>query len=137
MALASAIRRYLKKVVLEHGWPKGPINAVAIVNQSVLYARDVKTSGFKMALQSSTEAGSVAGPDIREYSSHSVKKLFDSPTNSLSLPIKPEPVCRQHFRRSREGGEIRARARARPRSYTVMRREKPDAEAEARRILRL
>lgn len=63
----------------------------AIVNQSVLYARDVKTSGFKMALQSSSKAGDVAGPDIREYSSHSVKKLFDSPTNSLRLPIKPEP----------------------------------------------
>jgi len=63
----------------------------AILNQSVLYARDVKTSGFKMALQSSTQGGNVAGPDIGEYTSSSAKHLFDSPTNALRLPIKPEP----------------------------------------------
>ncbi|MGE5607676.1 MAG: glycosyl hydrolase family 28-related protein [Bacillota bacterium] len=69
------------------GNPDGP----AILNESVLYARDVKTQGFKMALQSSTKAGNIAGADIDEYSSHEVKKLFDAPDRSLRLPIQPEP----------------------------------------------
>jgi len=63
----------------------------AILNQSVLYARDVKTKGFKQALESSTKDANANGPDLGEYASGSVKQLFDSPTNSLSLPIKPEP----------------------------------------------
>ena len=69
------------------GSPEQP----AILNQSVLYARDVKTSGFKMALQSSAKGGNVSGPDIGEYASGSGKHLFDSPTNALGLPIKSEP----------------------------------------------
>jgi len=63
----------------------------AILNQSVLYARDVKTSGFKMAVQSSTPGGDGTGPNISEYSSGPVKNLFESSTNILRLPIKPEP----------------------------------------------
>lgn len=63
----------------------------AIVNHSVLYARDVRTTGFKMAVESSTKNGNVAGPDINEYLSGSVKHLFDASTNALKLTIKPEP----------------------------------------------
>lgn len=61
----------------------------AILNQSVLYARDVKTSGFKMAVE--TKSGNVTGPEIKEYISSPVKHLFESSTNALKLPIKAEP----------------------------------------------
>jgi len=63
----------------------------AILNQSVLYARDVKTQGFKKAIQGSGKGISVEGADISEFSSHRVKKLFDAPATSLNLPIKAEP----------------------------------------------
>jgi hypothetical protein len=69
------------------GNPDGP----AILNTSVLYARDVKTKGFRAAIESKTPGGSIAGPDVPEYLSHEVKHLFDSPPRSLALPIKPEP----------------------------------------------
>jgi len=69
------------------GSPEQP----AILNQSVLYARDVKTRGFKMALQSSAKGGNMSGPAIGEYASGSVKHLFDSPSKALQLAIKPEP----------------------------------------------
>jgi hypothetical protein len=71
------------------GKPDGP----AISNNAVLYARNVRTAGFKMALESTTPGGSVAAPEIKEYSSHPVKRLFsDAPDHAIALPIKPEPV---------------------------------------------
>lgn len=65
----------------------------AIYNTSVLYARDVHTEGFRMAIESTTPGGSVQGPDVDEYLSHPPKKLFeDSRDQALRLPIKREPV---------------------------------------------
>ena len=63
----------------------------AILNRSVLYARDVKTSGYRMALESTTPGGNVSGSVIEEYVSNGAKHLFDAPSESLKLPIKPEP----------------------------------------------
>jgi hypothetical protein len=64
----------------------------AIINSSVLYARDVTSRGFKQVLNSTTPGGSVAGTGLREYLSHPAKKLFaDAPDTSLHLPIKREP----------------------------------------------
>lgn len=69
----------------------GGANGAAIVNQSVLYARNVRTQGYKTAIESSTPGGSVAGPHVAEYTSHEPKHLFDAPARALALPIKPEP----------------------------------------------
>lgn len=65
----------------------------AIDNRSVLYARDVKTSGFKAALRSAKKdsTNDWAGPDITEFTSSKTKQLFDGPTNTLRLAIKREP----------------------------------------------
>jgi len=64
----------------------------AILNESVLYARDVKTRGFTTAIASKSPAGDAAGPDVAEYISHPVKRLFDdSPGTSLGLEIRHEP----------------------------------------------
>ena len=70
------------------GNPKGP----AIVNRSLVYARSVKTKGFAMALQNEDATKNISGPDIAEYSSGGVKKLFDGPESALRLPIKREPA---------------------------------------------
>lgn len=71
------------------GSPRGP----AIRVQGHLYARNVKTRGFGSAIESSTPGGNVAGPDVGEYLSHPVRKMFpDSADRPIRLPIKPEPA---------------------------------------------
>jgi hypothetical protein len=69
------------------GNPDGP----AILNKSVLYARNLKTQGFKMAVESTTPGGNAAAADIVEHLSQEAKFLFDAPPRALALPIKPEP----------------------------------------------
>jgi hypothetical protein len=64
----------------------------AIYNEGVLYARDVKTRGFSMALRSKTPGGDVATSDVTEYVSHEVKSAFDdSVPASLGLSVRREP----------------------------------------------
>lgn len=64
----------------------------AITNTSVLYARNVTSSGFKQVLHSTTAGGSVAGAKLDEYLSHPAKRLFtNAPERALKLPIRPEP----------------------------------------------
>jgi hypothetical protein len=64
----------------------------AIHNRSILYARNVQTSGYQRAIRGETEGGDVTGPNVNEYLSHSAKTLFDAPATSLGLPIKAEPL---------------------------------------------
>lgn len=65
----------------------------AITNTSVLYARDVTTTGFARALDSSTPGGNVAATRVQEYLSHPVQRLFEgAPAGGLRLPIQPEPA---------------------------------------------
>jgi hypothetical protein len=72
-----------------NGDPNGP----AILNEGVLYARDITVSGFKMAIRSKTPGGDVVGPKVFEYVSHEVKRLFDeAPPRAIKLPIKREPT---------------------------------------------
>jgi hypothetical protein len=64
----------------------------AIINDGILYARDVQATGYSRVLISRTERGDVAADRIDEYLSHARKSLFDTaPEQSLGLPIKPEP----------------------------------------------
>jgi len=71
------------------GDPSGP----AIENTSILYARNVQTTGYKQVLSSTTEQGSVEGNRFDEYHSHGSKKLFDdAPDSALRLSIKPTPI---------------------------------------------
>lgn len=70
----------------------GDGKSAAIINKGKLYARDVKTSGFARAIESSGSGGTVDGTDIGEFSSSKVRRLFDdAPDVSLSLPIQREP----------------------------------------------
>jgi hypothetical protein len=64
----------------------------AITNKSILYARNIQTKGFKLAIESRSPNGNVAGPNVNEYLSHPAHRAFDAPERGLALPIKPEPV---------------------------------------------
>jgi hypothetical protein len=69
----------------------GNAEGPAVRNTSVLYARDVQTTGFGSALASTTPGGDVSGPDIAEYSSHEARRLFEAPSPAPRLAIQSEP----------------------------------------------
>jgi hypothetical protein len=68
----------------------------AILNERSMYVRDIRTSGYQMAIRHNdkgrgNEPG-VQGPDVPEWQSHHVvMTLFDTPARSLRLPIKEVP----------------------------------------------
>lgn len=64
----------------------------AVVNKSVLYARGLKTKGFKGAIASNSPSGDVAGPDVAEYTSHPPRQQFDNKPGGLRLAAKREPA---------------------------------------------
>ena len=64
----------------------------AITNNSTLFARNIKTSGYKIAIENNkgTRKNS-AGVTVQEFVSHPVQNLFTTPLKSLNLPIKDTP----------------------------------------------
>ena len=68
--------------------PKSP----AILNKSIVYARNITTKGFTMALQNEDAAKNITSADILEYGSGTVKKLYDAPDKVPALPIRREPA---------------------------------------------
>ncbi|MCC7491157.1 MAG: glycoside hydrolase family 55 protein [Fimbriimonadaceae bacterium] len=69
----------------------GSADRAAIENSSIVYARDVQTSGFKQAVASKSPGGDVAGPNLDEYVSHPEKRLFAGRPGALRLPIRQAP----------------------------------------------
>lgn len=64
----------------------------AIVNEGGLYARDVRTSGYRMAIDGHAGTGrSVAAASVDEFVSHPPLALFPSPDAALHLPIEETP----------------------------------------------
>lgn len=82
--------------IVEGRFVKGDPNGPAILNQGVLYARDITVSGFKLAIKSEPLKGEpryAAGPKVAEFVSHDVKRLFnEAPLQAMRLPIKREPI---------------------------------------------
>lgn len=64
----------------------------AIQNAGTLYARNISRTGYKVSILS-TEGLSinVDNENIREYNSHALFRQFDSPVNSLNLPVEDMP----------------------------------------------
>jgi hypothetical protein len=70
----------------------GGSNRSAIVNENTLFARNISTGGYGMAIQSSAgNKTNAAGPTVKEYCSHNTYSLFPSPGQSLNLPIEQTP----------------------------------------------
>jgi hypothetical protein len=68
-------------------------NAPAILNEAGLFARNVKTAGYKQAIQNSAGTGkSPAGTSVDEWVSHPLHTRFEgTPPRSLNLPVKETP----------------------------------------------
>lgn len=64
----------------------------AIIASADIFARNVKTSGYKMAIDGSRGSGrSETGPEVAEFSSKPPMMLFPSPGKSLNLPVRETP----------------------------------------------
>ncbi|MGA7935837.1 MAG: glycosyl hydrolase family 28-related protein [Kovacikia sp.] len=61
----------------------------AIENGDRLLARNIITSGYRVAIESGRNA--VAEPEVSEFLTGSVAKLFDSPLQTLRLAVKETP----------------------------------------------
>ncbi|MBA4064990.1 MAG: endopolygalacturonase [Isosphaera sp.] len=61
----------------------------AVVNDALLFARNLKTKGYAAALGG---AKAVAGPDLTEFCSRDVVAPFGGPKASLNLPVKEAPT---------------------------------------------
>ena len=65
----------------------------AVSGKAALFVRNVKTSGYKTAIDSSagTQQGA-AGPDVDEWVSHEPTSPFGDGKRSLNLPVKETPT---------------------------------------------
>lgn len=64
----------------------------AIKNDSTLFARNIKTSGYQVAIQNNkgTRQGAT-GSLVTEFVSHQISDSISTPAKSLSLPVKETP----------------------------------------------
>ncbi|MCG8386202.1 MAG: glycoside hydrolase family 55 protein [Cytophagales bacterium] len=65
----------------------------AIHNSNGLFARNITTTGYLLAIDNSTAGTGILtiDQDITEFSSHPVLSLYTNPERSLNLPIKQTP----------------------------------------------
>ena len=72
----------------------GAPNTTAVENTAAIFARNVKTAGYGLALQSQTKASrkDVKGPSVDEFTSTVPMGLFPCERRSLNLPIADSPT---------------------------------------------
>ncbi|MDY6899859.1 MAG: glycosyl hydrolase family 28-related protein [Cyanobacteriota bacterium] len=64
----------------------------AITNNSTLFARNINTSGYKIAIKNNNGTRKNAvNLRVKEFVSHPIHKLFPTPSKSLNLPIQKTP----------------------------------------------
>ncbi|MGF1571911.1 MAG: glycosyl hydrolase family 28-related protein [Sumerlaeia bacterium] len=70
-----------------------PNSDSAIINDSKLYARNITTSGYQIAINHSSflSVPDVTGPNVTENTSHPVLRNGDNLESSLNLPIQSPP----------------------------------------------
>ena len=68
------------------------IQPPAIKNDSTLFARNLKTSGYQIAIQNNNGTQQNAtGSSVSEFVSHPIHSIFTTPPKSLNLPIEETP----------------------------------------------
>lgn len=71
---------------------EGAASRPAIRNRAGLFARNVRATGYALAIENTAGHGrNAVGPQIDEFVSHPVLSLFPSPPKSLGLPIRETP----------------------------------------------
>lgn len=63
----------------------------AIKNNSTLFARNIKTSGYQIAIGNKSGRQNAPSSSVTEFVSHPIHSLFPTPPKSLNLPIEETP----------------------------------------------
>ncbi len=63
----------------------------AIKNDSTLFARNIKISGYQIAIGNKSGRQNVASSSVTEFVSHPISSVFPTPSKSLNLPIEETP----------------------------------------------
>lgn len=72
--------------------PKRDASGAAVENSGVLFARNVETHGYPMAVRNdAVDKISRLQPRVEEFTSHPASTLFETPKKSLNLAIKETP----------------------------------------------
>ncbi|PSB31239.1 glycoside hydrolase family 55 protein [Chlorogloea sp. CCALA 695] len=74
----------------------GSLDNAAIVNKGKMFIRNVTSVGYGKIVDERTKAdrdikGGASAIKVKEYVSHNIQSLFDSPQHSLNLPIEETP----------------------------------------------
>ena len=77
-------------IVVDGNFQGGADDVSAINNDAYFYGRNIRTQGYRSAIQDSEKA--IPGSFIQEYLSHQPLSLFDSPPKSLNLPVEETPM---------------------------------------------
>lgn len=65
----------------------------AIRNKGVLFARQLKTPGYRLAVENRAgHEGNATGPEVREFVSHPIFNAFPAPQYSINLPVRETPM---------------------------------------------
>lgn len=65
----------------------------AIINEGILYARDVRVAGFGQAIRGEAPGTSANGDHVAEYLCPPARRLWDNaPSLALKLPVRSEPI---------------------------------------------
>ena len=67
------------------GMGAGAARVPAVLSKGDLYARSLRSHGYARALET------LAGPNVKEWTSRPVVRLFDSPPRALGLPVRETP----------------------------------------------
>ncbi len=71
---------------------EGDSDVAAVENSGVLFARGLETAGYRTAIRNEVgEKTSIPGGQIDEFVSHPPFALFETPKQSLDLPVKETP----------------------------------------------
>jgi hypothetical protein len=72
----------------------GPGGGNAIQSSGPLFARNLKTSGYALAIKINGRSGaqSVPGPTVQEFTSQAPRSLLAGATRSLNLPVEDLPI---------------------------------------------
>jgi len=71
----------------------GAKGAAGVRNKGAFFARNIKTSGYALAIASSSKSGhkNVKGPGVAEFTSSKPASLFPGAAKSLNLPVEEVP----------------------------------------------
>lgn len=83
-------------VLLDSEFNNGAPDNAAVINKGVLFARNVKSNGYKVLISNQAGHGkSAVGDYVQEFVSHPLRSLFPSPAQSLNLAIEDTPEFRE------------------------------------------